>query len=88
MAGALRRFGLAALVLLALVTLAAANRVGDDIFRNPSAYRRLLSVRGTLTNPRPAAPGGMAGPAFTVFDLVSGPEYLAVLFRSCRSPAR
>ncbi|MGZ3489538.1 MAG: hypothetical protein ACXVBY_22085, partial [Isosphaeraceae bacterium] len=40
---------------------------------------RLLSVRGTLTNPRPASPGSMAGPAFTVFDLMAGSGYLAVL---------
>jgi hypothetical protein len=51
-----------------------------EIVRNPSAYRdRFLSVRGTLTNVRPAAPGSMAGPAFTVFDLVAGPGILAVL---------
>ncbi len=52
-----------------------------DIVRNPSAYReRFLSVRGTLANVRPAAPGSMAGPVFTVFDLVAGgPGILTVL---------
>jgi hypothetical protein len=81
MAGALRRLGLATLILFALVAPAATEPASvADIFRNPSAYRgRLLSVRGTLTNPRPATPGAMAGPAFTVVDLVAGSGYLAVL---------
>jgi hypothetical protein len=51
-----------------------------DIVRNPSAYReRFLSVRGTLTNVRPAAPGSSAGPVFTVFEVVAGPGILTVL---------
>ena len=60
---------------------AAAEQVSIvDIVRNPSAYReRFLSVRGTLTNVRPAAPGSLAGPVFTVFELVAGPGILTVL---------
>jgi len=51
-----------------------------EIVRNPSAYReRYLSVRGTLSNPRPAAPGSMAGPGLTVFDLMGNPGVLNVL---------
>ena len=71
-----------ALILLAVL---AAPGWGEetaaiDIVRNPNAYRdRYLTVRGTMTNMRPATAGGIAIPTVTVFDLVAGPAILAVL---------
>jgi len=70
---------------LILLTVLAAPGWGEetaaiDIVRNPSAYRdRYLTVRGTMTNMRPATAGGIAIPTVTVFDLVAGPAILAVL---------
>jgi hypothetical protein len=71
-----------ALILLAVL---AAPGLGEetaaiDIVKNPSAYRdRYLTVRGTMTNVRPATAGGIAIPIGTVFDLVAGPAILVVL---------
>lgn len=71
-----------ALILLAVLAAPgwAEETAAIDIVRNPSAYRdRYLTVRGTMTNMRPATTGGIAIPTVTVFDLVAGPAILAVL---------
>ena len=72
---------LATLLLAALAApVSAEEAAAIDIVRNPSAYRdRFLTVRGSMMNLRPATIGGMAIPAATVFDLVSGPALLVVL---------
>ena len=73
------------LLVVLLVAVLAAPAVGDetaaiDIVRNPSAYRdRFLTVRGTMVNVRRAMPGGLAMATATVFDLVAGPAFLAVV---------
>jgi hypothetical protein len=77
----LRPLLLATLLLAALAApVSAEEAAAIDIVRNPSAYQdRFLTVRGTMMNLRPAAGGGMAIPAATFFDLMSGPAILGVL---------
>lgn len=61
--------------------MASAEEVSAvDIIRNPGPYRnRIITVRGTMLNPRPATVGGFAAPSTSVFELSAGPALLQVL---------
>ena len=65
----------------ALVAMASAEEVSAvDILRNPGPYRnRIITVRGTMLNPRPPTVGGLAVPPTSVFELWAGPALLQVL---------
>jgi hypothetical protein len=66
--------------LLAVAVASAEEVSAVDIVRNPTPYQnRVITVRGTMLNPRPATIGGLAVPPATVFELSAGPALLKVL---------
>jgi len=66
--------------MLAVAAASAEEVSAVDIVRNPTPYRnRIITVRGTMLNPRPATIGTLGVPPATVFELSAGPALLQVL---------